>query len=736
MGAPPSAAAGQLFFNVPLAKPFSRLATLPSPGQRENAAPDAHSRRAVLWVALWISLLALPCTAGHPRLQQNQRLPVRFERFGNGFILRGASDVATLDSAGAQIRSRGSSQPLSLHFEGVAGPLEGLDPTGGLSHYLVGSSDEWRTGVTHFRRLRSTNVWPHIDVVYRTTDTALLEYDFIVHPGGDPQAIAMTWSGAESWSLTKSGDLALSAGSRELHVHRPLVYQRINGRRMVIPAAFRMRGNRASFTLGAWDRRHRLVIDPVVSYATYLGGGSTESVAGAVVDTAGRTVVCGTTQSADFPATAGALKSVYAEDGTDAALGDVFVAEFNSSGSLLFATYLGGSRYDECRAVTLDPSGNIYVTGQTHSGNFVTTTGAYQRTFGGGIDAFVVKLNSTGNVISYSTMMGGGENDYGDSVAVDATGSAYVVVNTLGGGFPTTPGSFNPSSATGAYLVKLNPSGSALTYSTFLGRGGYLFGLAQLEIGGGRRVVVDAAGNAFVAGSTVFSSFPTTAGAAYSTFRGGVDGYIMKLSASGSSLLYSSFVGGTGDENVHGLAIDSEGNAIVCGMTTSKDFPQAKVIGNTDQTGMFAAKFNPTGSAVLYATRIAGSSSTYMSDAVLAHDGGIVMAGDTGAADFPVSSNAVQTTLKGSSDAVVVHLSPAGDRIVYATFVGGGGSDYGYAVGLDSAGAAYVVGSTYSSDFPVTAATQGALRGTSDAFVIKISGFDEPQTSKRRAVSH
>src|SRR5439155_43034 len=328
------------------------------------------------------------------------------------------------------------------------------------------------------------------------------------------------------------------------------------------------------FAVGAGYRPdHELIIDPGVQYSTFLGGSSHELAAGIKVDAAGNAYVVGTTQSPDFPTTAGAFKRT----GSTSNSLDVFVSKLNPTGTaLVYSTFVGGSNFDWGRAIAIDAAGNAYVTGQTKSSTFPTTGGAFDRTFNIDVcprcgidqyDAFVFKLNATGSRLVYSTFLGGFDVDDGLGIAVDAAGNAYVTGETGSLNFPTTTAAFDRTSngEFDAFVTKLNATGSALVYSTYLGGAFVDFG---------SRIAVDAGGNAYVMGSTRSADFPTTPGAFDTTANGAFDVFVTKLNSAGTALIYSTYLGGSQSEGGDDLAIDSTGsNVYVAGHTYSIDFP-------------------------------------------------------------------------------------------------------------------------------------------------------------------
>src|SRR5262249_9639323 len=374
-----------------------------------------------------------------------------------------------------------------------------------------------------------------------------------------------------------------------------------------------------------------LIIDPSLSYSTYLGGGADDSVAGIAIDAAGNTYVTGSTVSTDFP-TASALQSVKGGGS------DVFVAKLNAAGSaLVYCTYLGGSNDDVATGIAGDSAGSAYLTGETASADFPTNNPIFTRA--NAEDAFVSKLDPTGSALTYSTFLGGNEDDFATSIALDSAGNAYVAGTTRSTDFPiVSPLQMTNHGANDPFLAKLNVAGSALVYSTFLGGNG-------LDIA--NAIAVDASGNAYATGSTLSTDFPTTPGAFDHTCGSGgcggfyyyavSDAWVAKIDATGSTLAYSTFLGGDGDDIGLGIAVDSGGNAYITAETSSSDFP---------------------------------------------------------------TKNPVQNSLKGP-DAFVTKLNGSGSGLVYSTFLGGANLDEGDAIAVDSLGNAYVSCITASNDFPV-----------------------------------
>jgi len=448
------------------------------------------------------------------------------------------------------------------------------------------------------------------------------------------------------------------------------------------------------------------------------------------VDGSGSAYVAGSTLSWDFPTTPGAFETTYSHGGHDA-----FVAKLNPTGSgLVYATFLGGSK-DECNSggypfvlcsLAVDERGNAYIAGLTLSADFPTTPGALSRTPGGGQDVFVTKLNPGGTALVYSTFLGGTRDEYGYAIAVDGEGNAYVTGATGSLDFPTTPGAYDTTTiGADAFIAKLNPTGSALRYATYLG--------GDDDLDSGRAIALDDNGNAYVTGVTCSDDFPTTAGALDQTMQwADCDAFVTKLNPSGAALVYSTFLGGKDHEWGNAIAVDRSGAAYVAGHTESVDFPTTAGAFDTTYNGgtadAFAVKLDPAGGALLYATYWGGSSFERVNAIAVDDRGAAYVVGRTQSADAPATPRAFSTTLGGYGDGFIAKLYPDGRALVYSTFFGGsrGASDYasdhvdGIVVG--SNGNVYVTGATDCDDFPTTAgAFQTTRAGSSDAFIAKIA---------------
>ncbi|MDX6630120.1 MAG: hypothetical protein QOH00_2366 [Gaiellales bacterium] len=657
---------------------------------------------------------------------------VRYYALGNHYAFYATSDELML----ALRKDRPASQlALALRFLGHRRQAE---PTGakrapGKVNYLRGKrSARWQTGLARYQDIVYRELWPKIDLRLHQK-AGSLKYEFHVRPGARVSDIRLAYAGATSLAIDARGALRITTGLGVLRDSAPVSYQRIAGKRVPVQSRYALqRGGKAprfAFAVGRYRRDRALIIDPGIQFTTFLGGGSNEIGAGIAVDANGNSYIGGTTQSPDFPTTTGAFRRT----GSAGNNSDVFVTKLNSSGTaLIYSTFVGGGNLEFGNGIAIDGSGNAYVTGTTKSSNFPTTSGAFDRSANippncprcasDHTDGFVFKLNATGSALTYSTYLGGTDLESPRGIAVDGSGSAYVVGEELGSDFPTTAGAFRRTSA-GEYdmfVTKLNPTGTALTYSTLIG---------GTQVDNGQGITVDAGGNAYALGFTSSTDFPTTPGAFDTTANGAFDATVTKLNASGSALIYSTYLGGSGFDSGSDVVVDGGGNAYIAGGSGSTNFPTTPGAFDTTSDGSdaFVTKLNPAGTAALYSTIIGGDASDSATGIVLDTTGNAWLSGSTTSANFPVSADAADGSFNGGSDAIIAELNASGSAVPYATFIGGSQSDGASDIGRDSAGNLYVTGSTQSRDFPATTGAFDTIWNGDptifwgDAFVTKLS---------------
>jgi sugar lactone lactonase YvrE len=661
--------------------------------------------------------------------------------------------------------------------------VSGADELPGTTNYFLGNDPtRWRTRVPTFAKVHYTGVYPGVDLIYYGNQRRL-EYDFVVAPHANPRQVELHFSGAQQLRLDEKGDLLVFGGNGEVAFEKPVVYQDEKGQRVPVKGRYALLANHTvGFKVGKYDRSKALVIDPTLSYATYLGGSTDDAGTAIAVDAAGSIYVIGFTLDADFPITTGSFQTTNTVDNEIA-----FVSKLNAAGSaLVYSTYLGGTASSthvsgtDAYGVAVDTAGSAYICGETFSNDFPVTTGAFQTQNNGSAhsvqNAFISKLSPDGTALVYSTYLGGSGLEIstistgffdGDSplrMAVDGAGSAYVVGTAYSTDFPTTTGAYQRTNkaaanlASNAFVAKLSPNGSSLAYSTYLGGSGISptslpndFGEGAGEAGYG--IAVDTAGEAYVTGYTFSSDFPASG---YQQVNRGIaniaaNAFVSKLSATGTGLVGSTYLGGTGrtigngnsdldatdngDDGI-GVALDASGDAYVIGVTLSTDFPTTpgayqatnKAAANI-ATNVFVSKLDPTLSTLMYSTYVGGSGvasptagdrgvGDFGTGIVIDTAGNAYITGATESHDFPVTSDAFQAGPRSAQtvdSGFFTEVNPTGTALQYSTYLGGSGAgsyggteysffqgDFFYDIALDAAGNTYLTGYAYSYDFPVT----------------------------------
>ena len=584
----------------------------------------------------------------------------------------------------------------------------------GKSNYFIGNDpSQWRIDVPSYDRVKYESVYPGVDLVYYGHQGEL-ESDFLVAAGADAGAIRLRIDGAKRVRINRQGDLELKVNGGEVVLGKPVVYQRSEGQteKRIIAGRYTVKGNQeVGFVVASYDKKQPLTIDPVLRYSTYLGGSGFDAGNGIAVDAAGNAYVTGYTSSTNFP-TMNPLAGSYAGDF------DAFVTKLNAAGTaLVYSTYLGGNGFDSGRGIAVDAAGNAYVTGYTSSTNFPTMN-PIQASLDGGEDAFVTKLNAVGNGLVYSTYLGGSGVDIGNGIAVDSEDNAYATGYTTSTDFPTkNPFQATSGGGYDAFVTKLNAAGNALVYSTYLGGSGVDFGdgiasdasgnayvtgttysinfptvnpfqaslkgtqnafVTKLDgvgnaafystyLGGsgsdrGNGIAADAAGNAYVTGVTSSTDFPTM-NPVQATSGGGDDAFVTRLNDTGTALVYSTYLGGSSTDSGLAIAVNA-GNAYVTGFTYSSDFPtknpfQATIGGGDDA---FVTKLNTAGNALVYSTYLGGSSGDNGSG-IAVDAGSVYVTGSAGSTNFP-TMNPFQASYAGDNDAFVAKIffpAAAGD---------------------------------------------------------------------------
>jgi Beta-propeller repeat/Viral BACON domain/Putative binding domain, N-terminal len=581
----------------------------------------------------------------------------------------------------------------------------------GITNYYLGSRAV--TNLQHYSSVRAKDIRPGIDVVYHGSESDL-EYDLVIHPGADINALWLRFDGSRP-ALADNGDIVLKTNKGEVRQHKPRVWQEAKGQRTEVECRYVLaKSGKVGFVLSNYDRSADLVIDPIISYSTFLGAYFPSGAGkGIAVDSSGFAYITGYTDTAAFTDPIGDANAGY---------GDVFVTKLNQTGTgLVYSTFIGGTYADGANGLAIDAGGNAYVAGSTNSSDFPFTVN--QPPPSGTTHAFALKLGPTGNIL-YATALAGSGSDFGAAIAVDSSGSAYVAGDTTSSDFPVTAGSYQTTRAGGddAFLAKLDSSGH-ITYATFLG------GTADDAAKG---IAVDSLGNAFVGGVTSSSNFPATPGAYSTALSGGPDAFVAKLNPTGSALIYATYLGGSATDTLSALAVDGAGNSYVAGVTQSTDFPTtpgafstSKGSGTVVNTG-FVTKLNATGTSLGYSTFLGGNSFDYALGIAVDSTGSTYVAGYTDSSNFPTTAGSLSTGPVYSSNMFLSRISVDGGTLSYSATLGGG---YGptnpvavaYAVALDGHGGVYLSGTAGTGSlYPTTTGAYQTSNATQTVFVIKI----------------
>lgn len=651
------------------------------------------------------------------------------------FSARGLGYDIAIRRQGEMVSLAGKGSPaVSMRFVGArTSACVGEAPLPGISNYLLGGDpSRWRTNIPGFGRVRASSVYPGIDVVFYGA-RGQLEYDLVLAPGADPRAIDIEVQGASSVDVSDDGAVLVHSSTGTFSHAVPAVYQESPSGRRRVAGRYVARGpQRFGFDVAEFDRSLPLVVDPVITYSTLLFGEGYEYGTDIAVDAAGHAYVTGHTESTVFPTTATSVQPY------NQGSGDAFVTKFAPDGkTLIYSTYVGGNSFEIGHGIAADALGNAYVTGTTMSSDFPLVNAPPLQ----GVGGFLLKLDPSGSAVLFSTFLGGGGFDSGQSIAVDGAGNAYIG-GTCGGNMPTTATAFQPTRpvdyGTIPFVAVFDTTRhglSALRYATYLAGSHRGFDGPDISVRG----IAPGPGNlVYVAGNTLQVDFPTTPNAVQPSPVGeqvSKDGFFAVLDtalAGSAGLRYGTRIGGSGRDTLEGLAVDESGMAYVAGTTESPDFPTTPNSYQPSAAGMyrsdgFVAKIDPTSGrpeGLVYSTYLGGTDTDELMGVGVDAAGRAHIIGHTTSADFPtVDPLHVTPRLATYQDAIAAVVAPDGDALVYSTRFGGWALSRGIAVSVDSASDAYVLAGP-GPGFPTTPgafqASPGA-RGASAIAVVKFS---------------
>ena len=680
------------------------------------------------------------------------------------FVARGHDCQFLISPAETQIMLRKTAaEPATVRMQFVGANAQasicGDAALPGKVNYLIGNDPaQWRTGVATFAKVRVEELYQGVNLVYYGNQRQL-EYDFMIAPGANPGAIAIHFAGVDKISVDTRGELILSLAGGEIHQPKPVIYQTIGDVRKEIEGGYRIADAQTiTFAVGKYDLSRPLVIDPVLSYSTYFGGTSGETAWAVALDQNGFVYVTGETFSKLFRtngttfATTGAFQTNY-RGGKYA--GDAFVAKFDNHGTnLIYLTYLGGSGDDAAYGLAVDETGNAYATGYTDSTNFpirnaipgyTNISGKVDKHIGlYPTDVFVAKLDSSGSNLVYSTYLGGNSSDAAYGIAVDSSDNAYITGFTFSTNFPTTTNALQRHLActnsiyynANAFVTEIASNGTSLVFSTY-------FGGTNYDIG--KSIAVDASNYVYVTGFTASTNFPNT-NSLQRYLNGSTnrtvpyDAFVAKFYPSGTNLVYSTFLGGINNDAANHVAFDNSGAAYVTGWTISANFPDTVTITNLYSgltnnlrtiiaTNVFLTKItNGTQAGIAYSAIFGGKGIDIGNSVAVDPAGEAFVVGAASSTNFPTYNipTSLRATNSGGSDAFVIGFNATATALLYSTYLGGKGNDYGYGIAVDPAGNAYVVGTTSSTNFPRLNALQTFRNGTNDTFLAEILLTSQP----------
>ncbi len=609
----------------------------------------------------------------------------------------------------------------------------GLNQRSGKNHYLLGASAAgWTKHVSQYERIRYESVYPGIDLLYYGSDSNL-EFDFVVGAGVDPSMISFAFealgggaSRSAQVSVDATDNVAVILGKQKFHLKKPHIYQTTRGRKTTIPGRFVVKATAGpagaaavAFEVGNYDRSKPLIIDPILTYSTRLGGltGLTRG-RGIAVDSEGMIYVVGETFGDIFP-----RENPLHEDVNPGGSVDAFVTKINPNNrgeELIYSTRLGGTGFDKAFSVAVDSLGQAYVTGTTSSEDFPAVNALYPEFGGGGRtegDAFVVKLSADGSELYYATYLGGSGNDLGAGIALAESGMVVVTGETQSTDFPMIDALDEGygGGAADAFVAAIDPSGSSMLFSTYLGGEGDDAGTA---------IALDPAGNVYVTGHTRSLDFMTVSPWQSRLTSEMADAFVTKLSPAGDTLIYSTYLGGSASDRGQGIAADVFGHAYVTGRTDSPDFPstvgviQPELAGETDA---FVTKLNPDGASLAYSTYLGGRGSDDGRGIVVDGERNAYIIGETASSDF-LEVLPLQGSFGGGQDAFLTILGPRGATLGSSTYFGGGRQDTGHAIALGPFDNIYLAGVTRSVDIQTVGTFNNLLGQASSgaAFIARV----------------
>lgn len=649
----------------------------------------------IRFVSLFLCFACVGLAGAEPSALSSHRPALLFEPNlgqapdGAVFVARGPEARATFARNEALVyltpRSK-SREAFAIRFVNASADVQvsGEQPQREKRHYL-GSGV---SNVSTFKRIRYHDLYDGIDLVFYER-SGRLEYDYILAPGADLSAVSFEISGRGEVD-PETGALRIHGENAEIFQHAPRAFQQ--GREVQV-AYLPLTENRFGFEVQGRRPDAELIIDPIIDYSSYLGGGDDDFANAIAVGDDGSIYVTGQTDSADFPVSGNALLPLFGGDDSDA-----FVTKMSADGAeVIWSTYYGSESSDAATDIAVNGDGEVYITGWTESENLPVD--GFQTQYGGSADCFVAKLNSDGGSLVYATYLGHGDEDRCNAIALDGSGAAYVAGFSRSLDFPVSDGSLQAISGGGrdAFVAKFSASGGGRVWSTLLG-------------GAGDDTAYDLTvaddGSVYLVGDTSSADFPLSSDPEQNILAGGQDAFLARISADGAASSYGSFLGGIDDDRALGVAVGPQGYLYVVGETGSADFPRTlepiqNVFGGGDSDA-FIVMFEAGGAGRIASTFFGGDDRDFATDVAVDENGRIYVAGGTSSSNFTLSDNAILPEYRGDQDAFVVQLEAAGAGILQSSFFGGENDDEARGVAVSSQGRVYLAGFTRSNNLPLT----------------------------------
>ncbi len=591
------------------------------------------------------------------------------------------------------------------------------------NYFTAGTPLDGVSDVHYYQKIIYKNIYHNIDLEFMIREAGVrgvpIEYQFVIHKGGNPSDIKLVYNGANKVSL-RENKIIVNVAAGNFTESIPSSYFKNN--MQAVEVSYTALGNNVfAFSLPQnITINSDLVIDPIptLQWGTYYGGTGQDLGMAMDLDDNGNVFITGYGSSTSNMATVGSYQAVYGGGGTDA-----YIAKFNPDGNLLlWGTYYGGIGGDAAYGIALDVSNNIYIAGYITNTTNTTTAGAYQTIYGGGVeDAFVAKFNANGTAMLWATSYGGTGQDVAWDIALDLSNNVYIVGETQAGPNISTIGAYQPAYGGGvfdAFVAKFDPTGSSLLWGTFYGGTG---------VEQGFDIAVDNSNNVYITGIATSTSNIATIGAYQATNQGGAgDAFVAKFSSTGNSIIWASYYGGGGGENSLGIAIDANNDVYITGYTSSSSKiatvgAYQTTFGGGNNDG-FVAKFNSTGTGLLWGTYYGGASGELNWNMALDASNNVYVVGSTSSTNNIATAGAYQTSMLGSMDGFVAEFNSTGSSLLWGTYYGGTGNDWSNAIAIDATCGLYISGVTFSANtIATTGAYQTTFGGTVDAFAAKFS---------------